>query len=101
VKLRRRAISVACAVALLALPVSAFADAPAKDEYTPPPLSATGHGGGNATSGDRNGDPKAVTAAGSSSSGSAIPILFGGLGAATAAGAVIYMRRRNADRDLT
>jgi hypothetical protein len=100
---RRRAISVGCALALLALPLPALADAPANDQYTPPPVSATGQGPNHdhRASDGRTPDAKAVGAARTSSSSSAVPIFLGGLGAAAAAAGVIYVRRRNADRKIT
>jgi MYXO-CTERM domain-containing protein len=91
--LRRRAISVACAMALLATPAGALADQPATDQYTPPSLNATGNGSGPGAGG------AAQTNAAEGSSGSdspVVPILLGGLGVIAAAGLIVYRRRRGA-----
>ncbi len=91
--LRRRVISAGCAMALLATPAGALADQPATDQYTPPSLSATGHGSGPGAGNAAQSD----AAEGSGGSDSpVVPILLGGLGLIAAAGLIMYRRRAGA-----
>jgi MYXO-CTERM domain-containing protein len=95
--MRRLAISAACAAALLATPAAALGDAPAKDQYAPPPVSATGSGHGpGGTPG--SGPSGSVGGSGGGSASPVVPILIGGLGVLGAGGLIAYRRRRNAER---
>jgi hypothetical protein len=89
------AIVLAFAIAALALPTSALADAPAQGQYTPPDVSASG-GAGH----PRSGTGPAVPAASSSGGGNAaLPILLGGVVVIGGAGALILYRRQRSDSD--
>jgi hypothetical protein len=90
----RSAIVLAFAIAALALPTSALADAPAQGQYTPPDVSASGGAGHPRSTGP------AVPAASTSGGGNAVlPILLGGVVVIGGAGALILYRRQRSDSD--
>ena len=88
------AIVLAFAIAALALPTSALADAPAQGQYTPPDVSASGGAVHPRSTGP------AVPAASTSGGGNAVlPILLGGVVVIGGAGALILYRRQRSDSD--
>ncbi len=95
---RRRVALTACALALLVAPGAALGDAPAQDQYAPPPLNAAGQGNHNAGAGNPGLQGPGARTDSTAGNSSAVPILFGGLGAVAAAALVVYWRRRRAIR---